>query len=104
MLWLCLFSTRGAACEHGCPSLIRAASQPGRRKRFFSDRQVARMINIPAALGCRGFLAGAFSSLPLKRDRLSSVVLVAREKLCREAWAGAGSPPSLLPPPSPGRV
>lgn len=39
-------------CERGCPSLIRAAFQPGRRKRFFYDRQVANVINIPAALGC----------------------------------------------------
>lgn len=89
-----LLSTPGAACELGCPSLIRAASQAGRRKRFFSDRQVARMINIPPALGCLGCLAGAFSSRPLKRDGLSPVVLVACERLCREAWAGAASPPS----------
>lgn len=87
-----LLSTPGAACELGCPSLIRAASQAGRRKRFFSGRQVAGMINIPAASGCWGCLAGAFSSRPLEGERAQ--LRGARERLCREGWAGAASPPS----------
>lgn len=68
-----------------------------RRKRFFSDRQVAGMINIPAALGLpRLPFHRSLFLLPIKKG-LSElrVVLVACERLCR---AGAASPPSLLPP------
>lgn len=53
LLKLPVFNAKSCGgCERGCPPLIRAAFQPGRRKRSFCDRQVANVINIPAALGC----------------------------------------------------
>lgn len=77
------------------PSLIRAASQAGRRKRFFSDRQVARMMNIPAALGCPGSLAGAFSSRPLKTGSVCSWLV--RGSAGSPGLGLAPLPPSLPP-------
>lgn len=86
--------------ERGCPALIRAAFQPGRRKRFFADRQVASLINIPAAGGCRGVLAGALLSRPLREEARTAPARIGRARLRGEAGLCTGS----LPSPSEARV
>lgn len=99
-----LLSThRGAACELGCPSLIRAASQAGKEEAIFQRQAGGRDDKYSCCLGAAEAppFTGAFSFFPLKRDGLSSVWCW---WLVRGS-AGLGLPPlpPFLPslPPSP---